>query len=161
MSSNSNNADTALPKQINSKDNTETIEIVSGECNNCEYDRLKEITDKVTSTTVTVCNACDEIQGGGGGMYKNNITLEKIKLDEKHGLKIGSTTRNDIIDLETKTGNPYISLVSPNNVSRLNKQEILVIFKMLLLHTPYKREDMKNTLSKSERTRLANILTSV
>lgn len=135
------------------------ITIIEGCCNRCGYDRLKKIRDGIGERTTLICNGCEAIQQEDGSHTRRGYTSKRIEREERLGVEIAETAAHTIYDLEPKTGKPYITLTSTNEITRVKKSNIVRLFKTLVLDTDYSKNNLQETLSDESQRALIETFT--
>lgn len=159
-----------LPVLLSSSMDTDPIEgthgsytqIVSGECNRCGYDRLKQTVCTLPGEEKRVCNACGARQDRHGDGYTMPTTQKQRVSDKKdRGEKITSISRIDVY----KENGPYIDLVESRSWTMLREDDVSELYfeTIPVRHDTDDRvtgiaTDITDELSKIERVGLAALI---
>lgn len=137
-------------------------QIVSGECNRCGYDRLKQTVCTLPGEEKRVCNACDARQDRHGDGYTMPKTQKQLVSDKKdRGEKITSVSEIDVY----KENGPYIDLIESRSWTMLHKDDVSDLYfeTIPVRHDIDDRvtgiaSDITDELSKIERVGLAALI---
>lgn len=137
-------------------------QIVSGECNRCGYDRLKQTVCTLPGEEKRVCNACDARQDRHGDGYTMPKTQKQLVSDKKdRGEKITSVSEIDVY----KENGPYIDLIESRSWTMLHKDDVSELYfeTIPVRHDIDDRvtgiaSDITDELSKIERVGLAALI---
>lgn len=140
-------------------------QIVSGECNRCGYDRLKQTVCTLPGERKHVCNACGATQDSRGDGYSMPKTKKQRVSDRKSsGRHITSLFSREVYETSESVG-PYIDIIDSRSWTMLREDDVPELYfdTIPVRHDIEDRvtgiaSDITDELSKIERVGLAALI---